>query len=55
MPNAVRSAAGVLTHRTKDEDVEIETPILTVRRGSSKRPKEPENEREKAENDEAKT
>jgi hypothetical protein len=44
-----------LTHRTKDEDdVEIETPILSVRRGSSKRPKEPENEREKAEKDEAK-
>jgi hypothetical protein len=33
-----------LTHRTKDEeDVEIETPILSVRRGSSKRPREPGN------------
>jgi hypothetical protein len=29
-----------LAHRTKDEkNVEIETPILSVRRGSSKRPK----------------
>jgi len=32
-----------LAHRTKgEEDVEIETPILSLRRGSSKRPKEKE-------------
>ncbi len=30
-----------LAHRTKgEEDIEIESPILSLRRGSSKRPKE---------------